>query len=169
VDIGFDSNLDPNSINEDDNFFGFLGSMGGSGLFVSGLAFLGVGLLPLILTGLATGAVIGWLFGSDPEELILKMKQEVYTKGFEKFGGSLDQIGEKISEGAVQAIDSRHDKATNAIQYSISILDENLKKQEIIYLEAVSSHSAKQDFVRLITTELACVESDFRALLTITD
>ena len=114
VDVSFDSNLDPDSIQDEDGLFGFLKAWGGSSLLIGGMAFLGIGFIPLLLASFATGAVIGWLFGTDPEEIVLQMKQEVYNKGFEKFGDSLEQLGEKIGDGAIKAIDSRYEKAIKA-------------------------------------------------------
>ncbi|PSR16155.1 dynamin family protein [filamentous cyanobacterium CCP3] len=169
VDVSFDSNLDPDSIKDDDGLFGFLKAWGGSGLVVGGMAFLGFGFIPLLLASLATGAVMGWLFGSNPEEIVLKMKQEVYTKGFDKFSNSLEQLGEKIGEGAVKAIDSRYDRAIKAVQYSISILNGILTKHESVYREAVSSHSVKKEFIQLKTAELTYIESNFKALFLMTD
>lgn len=169
VDVSFNSNLDPDSIKDDDGLFGFLKAWGGSGLVVGGMAFLGIGFIPLLLASLATGAVMGWLFGSDPEEIVLKMKQEVYTKGFDKFSDSLEQLGEKIGEGAVKAIDSRYDRAIKAVQYSISILNGILTKHEAVYREAISSHSVKKEFIQLKAAELTYIESNFKALLPMTD
>ena len=173
LDISFNSNLEPNLIEDDEGIFGFLKVMGGGGLFgggvAGGLALLGLGFLPRLLAGLAAGGVIGWLFGSNSEEIILQMKREVYTKGFEKFDDSLEQIKEKISEGAIKAIDSRCDKATKAIQYSISILDRILIKNETVYRESVNSHDVKKGFIRLKTVELDCVDSNLRSLLLTTD
>lgn len=169
VDIQFNSALDPNSIEDGDGIFGLFKVIGGGGILGGGLggglAFLGVGFLPIVLASLATGAVIGWLFGSDPEEVVLKIKQEVYDKGFEKFGESLEQIGVKIGEGAVQAIDSRYDKAIKAIQYSISILDEIFLKHGNIHQEAVGACDSKKEFIRLKTVELAEIEYKLQSFL----
>jgi uncharacterized tellurite resistance protein B-like protein/GTPase Era involved in 16S rRNA processing len=165
VDVSFDSNLDPDSIQDEDGLFGFLKAWGGSSLLVGGMAFLGIGFIPLLLASFATGAVIGWLFGSDPEKIVLQMKQEVYTKGFEKFGDSLEQLGEKIGEGAIKAIDSRYDKAIKAVQYSICILDKILTKNGAMHQEAVISHGSRKDLIRLKIEELANIESNLQSLL----
>ncbi|RZM82641.1 dynamin family protein [Leptolyngbya iicbica] len=169
INIKFDSALDPSSIDDEDGIFGLFKVMGGGGILgggiSGGLAFLGVSFLPLLLAGLATGAVVGWLFGSDPGKIILQMKQEVYDKGFEKFSDSVEELGIKIGEGAIQAIDSRYEKAAKAIQCSIGILNEILLKHEKIHQETVSCHNSKKELIQLKVLELANIESSLQSLL----
>jgi hypothetical protein len=162
VDIQFNSSLQPDSIKDGDGFLGLLKRMGGGGLLgggvAGGLAFLGIGFLPIILASLATGAVVSFFFGSDPGEIIVRMKQEVYDKGFEKFGESLEQIEENIAKGLIKAIDSQYENAIKAIQYSISILDEILKKQDDLYQETVDIKNKKKSFASQGILHLSVIE-----------
>ena len=165
VDIQFDSSLDPNSIEEEDDWFGFLKTMGGGGLFVGGLAFLGVGFIPLMLASVTTGAVLGWLFGNDSEDIVIQMKQQVYDKGFEKFFESIDQISQKIGEGSAQAIRGRYENAINAIDYAISILNDILERQDYIHQQTLDSNNLKKDFIQLKMLELTHLTSKLDLLV----
>lgn len=158
IDMSFGATINPDDIKNDDNLFGFLGSLSGGGLLVGGLAFLGLGFLPLMLASLATGAVIGFLFGDDPEKMIMKMKQEVYDKGFEKFFNSTEEIQRNIGSGIAKAIEPQYESAIKAIQYSISILDEILKKQDDLHKETVDIKNKKKSFASQGISHLSVIE-----------
>lgn len=162
VDIRFSSSLNANAIEDEDDSLGLL--FAGSGIIGGGLAILGFSFFPILLAGAATGAIIGWLFGTDPEELKQNMKQEVYTKGIEKLQESLDQIWEKIAESSIQALEARTDKSLQAIREAIAILDRILKQQEIAHQKTVSSNSEKKEFIRLKMAELDDIESSIQSL-----
>jgi uncharacterized tellurite resistance protein B-like protein/tRNA U34 5-carboxymethylaminomethyl modifying GTPase MnmE/TrmE len=163
VDMRFGSNLNANAIEDEDDSLGLF--FAGGGIVGGGLAILGFSFFPILLAGAATGAIVGWLFGTDPEELKQKMKQEVYIKGIEKLQESLDQIGEKIAESSIQALEARTDRSSQAIREAISILDQILKQQEIAHQKTVSSNSEKKEFIRIKMTELVDIESRIQSLL----
>jgi tRNA U34 5-carboxymethylaminomethyl modifying GTPase MnmE/TrmE len=167
VNIQFESNLNPSSINGD-GIFGVFKTLGSGGLLgggvAGGLAFLGVGFLPILLAGMATSAVVGWFFGSDSEKIVLQMKQEVYNKGFEKFSDSLEEIGDNIGEGVVKAINSQYENAIKAIQHSISLLDEILSRQSAIHQETIDSKRAKKAFASDKLSSLSSIESSLDSL-----
>jgi hypothetical protein len=158
IDMSFGATINPDDIKDEDNLFGFLGSLSGGGLLVGGLAFLGIGFLPLMLASLATGAVIGFLFGDDPEKMIMKMKQEVYDKGFEKFFNSVEEIQRNIGSGIAKAIEPQYGSAIKAIQYSISILDEILQKQDNLYKETVDIKNKKKSFASQGISHLSVID-----------
>jgi len=162
VRIDFVSRLDPSSIEDTDSFIDSLAFVGGSSLLGGALAFFGVGLLPILLGSFAAGAVINWLFGTSPEEVVVQMKQEVYEKGFEKFFETTEEIGEKIGQGVFQAITSRYENSKKAIEYSISILNSILQDQEFSHCEAMDSSNKKGEFIRLKIDQVYELESQLR-------
>lgn len=159
VDMDFISNLNPEAIKER-GILGNLGLLGGGGLAGGVLAFIGVGLLPILLGSL----VVGWFLGGSDNKYV-KMKTQVYEKGFERFIAQSESIGEKIFEKTREAFSLTLDPAIEAIECSIVILDNLLIQQEKIYEESVFSRDAKKEYLRQALVELDSVESKLKHLL----
>lgn len=159
VDINFSSSLDPDAI-EERGLLGGLGLWGGGGLAGGLLAFIGVGLLPILLGSF----VVGWLLGSS-EDKYIKMKTQVYEKGFEKFGDQAEEIIAKIIEKVRATFELTLEPAVDAIECSISILDNLLSQQDKIYEESVSNRDAKKEYLRQTLTELDLLELRLKNLL----
>jgi hypothetical protein len=162
IDISFNSNLDPDAIKER-GLLGELGLWGGGGLAGGLLAFIGVGLLPLLLGGLIGGFVIGWIFGD--EDKYTKMKTQVYEKGFERFVAQAEEIVTKIVEKSRETFELTLEPAVEAIECSVSILDNLLTQQDKVHEESVSCRDAKKEYLKQTLTELDLLESKMKTFL----
>ncbi|MEG5055859.1 MULTISPECIES: dynamin family protein [unclassified Microcoleus] len=131
--IGIDGLDIASSINSDiGGAGGFLGGLGlGGAVAAALLAFAGVGIIPVILAGLA--AASGGSFGLgmlDVDGIHSQIKQKVCELGLQKFKESKESILEKIKERIKAVFDERHKTASGAIAQAISLWDNLLEQQE---------------------------------------
>jgi len=161
IDISFSSNLDPEAIKER-GLLGNLGIWGGGSLAGGALAFIGVGLLPILLGSL----VVGWFLGSS-EDKYTKMKTQVYEKGFSRFIDQAEEIFAQIVEKSRETFKLTLEPAVDAIECSVSILDNLLAQQDKIHEESISCRDAKKDYLKRTLAELDVLESRLQGLLTL--
>ena len=111
---------------------GFLGGLGLGGLVAAGLLFFaGLGIIPVILGGLAAGG--GGTFGLgmlDVDGIHNQIKQKICELGFQKFKESEESISEKIQERIKAVFDERYETASGAIAQAISLWENLLEQQE---------------------------------------
>jgi len=111
---------------------GFLGGLGLGGLVAAGLLFFaGLGIIPVILGGLAAGG--GGTFGLgmlDVDGIHNQIKQKVCELGFQKFKESEESISEKIQERIKAVFHERYETASGAIAQAISLWENLLEQQE---------------------------------------
>jgi uncharacterized tellurite resistance protein B-like protein/GTPase SAR1 family protein len=111
---------------------GYLGGLGLGGLVAAGLLFFGgLGIIPVILGGLAAGG--GGAFGLgmlDVDGIHNQIKQKICDLGFQKFKESEKSISEKIQERIKAVFDERYETASGAIAQAISLWENLLEQQE---------------------------------------
>ena len=120
---------------------------------------LGLGFLPLLLGGF----IIGWLFGDEDKHT--KMKTQVYEKGFERFADQAEEIVTKILEKSRETFGLTLEPAVDAIECSVSILDNLLTQQDKFHEESVSCRDEKKEYLRQTLAELDLLESKLKSLL----
>jgi len=158
IDISFSSSLDPDAVKER-GLLGNLGFYGATGIAGGLLAAIGVGFLPLLLGGF----IIGWLFGDEDKHT--KMKTQVYEKGFERFADQAEEIVTKILEKSRETFGLTLEPAVDAIECSVSILDNLLTQQDKFHEESVSCRDEKKEYLRQTLAELDLLESKLKSLL----
>ncbi|MEZ2246441.1 MAG: dynamin family protein [Microcoleus sp.] len=131
--IGIDGLDIASSINSDiGGAGGFLGGLGiGGAVAAALLAFAGVGIIPVILTGLA--AASGGSFGLgmlDVDGIHSQSKQKVCELGLQKFKESKESILEKIKERIKAVFDERNEAASDAMSKAIALWENLLEQQE---------------------------------------
>ncbi|MEG5017984.1 MULTISPECIES: dynamin family protein [unclassified Microcoleus] len=131
--IGIDGLDIASSINSDiGGAGGFLGGLGiGGAVAAALLAFAGVGIIPVILAGLA--AASGGSFGLgmlDVDGIHSQIKQKVCKLGLQKFKESKESILEKIKERIKAVFDERNEAASGAIVQAMSLWENLLEQQE---------------------------------------
>jgi len=110
---------------------GFLGGLGLGGVVAAALAFIGVGIIPVILAALAGAG--GGAFGLgmlDIDGIHSQIKQKVCELGFQKFKESEESISEKIQERIKAVFHERYETASGAIAQAISLWENLLEQQE---------------------------------------
>ena len=135
--------------------------LGGGGVAIGALiSIIGVGFLPAILAGGAIGAIVGFLFGEDPEVIHQKMKQEVYVKGFEKLDKSADTIFKKIRENVAAKLRQRSEAAIEIIKSSLSILNVLLEQQAIAHQASLETCEAERTWIAQTQQRLSQIQSE---------
>lgn len=148
---------------ESNEGLGFL--MGGGGLAAGALvAFIGFGFLPALIAGGAIGALVGWFFGESQEEVELKLKTQVFEKGFERLENSAEQIFENICHHIEQALSQRAEIASHAIHSSISMLNRLLEQQEKMYQETLEQRQAEKTRLDQGHQELAQIQHQIETI-----
>jgi len=111
---------------------GFLGGLGLGGLVAAGLLFFaGLGIIPVILGGLAAGG--GGTFGLgmlDVDGIHNQIKQKICELGFKKFDESSQSISDKIKERIIAVFEERVETSSGAIAQAISLWENLLEQQE---------------------------------------
>ena len=111
---------------------GFLGGLGLGGLVAAGLLFFaGLGIIPVILGGLAGGG--GGAFGLgmlDVDGIHNQIKQKVGKLGFQKFDESSQSIFDKIQERIIAVFEERVETSSDAIAQAMSMWENLLEQQE---------------------------------------
>jgi len=162
VDINFSSSLDPSAVKER-GLLGNLGFFGATGIAGGLLAAIGVGFLPLLVGGF----ILGWLFGD--EDKYTKMKTQVYEKGFDRFADQAEEIITKILDKVRETFEMTLDPAINAIESSVSILDNLLVQQDKIHEESVSDRDAKKEYLGQALAELRLLDSKLKNILMLSE
>ena len=111
---------------------GFLGGLGLGRLVAAGLLFFaGLGIIPVILGGLAAGG--GGAFGLgmlDVDGIHNQIKQKVCELGFQKFKESSQSIFDKIHERIIAVFEERVETSSGAMSKAISLWENLLEQQE---------------------------------------
>jgi hypothetical protein len=111
---------------------GFLGGLGlGGAVAAVLLAFAGVGIIPVILAGLAAAG--GGSFGLgmlDVDGIHSQIKQKVFELGFQKFNESSQSIVDKIHERIIAVFEERVETSSGAMSKAISLWENLLEQQE---------------------------------------
>ncbi|MFB2977053.1 dynamin family protein [Microseira sp. BLCC-F43] len=114
---------------EDGGFFGGIGI--GAAVGAALLVFTGLGIIPVILGGLAAGVGGGlgwsWLDGDAVKEQI---RQKVCELGFEKFDESAESILGKIQEKIIAGFEERIEANSGLMKKAILRLENLLEQQE---------------------------------------
>jgi uncharacterized tellurite resistance protein B-like protein/GTPase SAR1 family protein len=131
--IGTDGLDIASSINSDiGGAGGFLGGLGlGGAVAAVLLAFAGVGIIPVILAGLAAAG--GGSFGLgmlDVDGIHSQIKQKVFELGFQKFNESSQSIVDKIHERIIAVFEERVETSSGAMSKAISLWENLLEQQE---------------------------------------
>ncbi len=127
---------------------GFVGGVGAGGLVTAALVFLTpLGIIPVILGGLAAAAGSFGLGLLDVDGIHDQIKQKVFELGFEKFGDSLENILAKILEGIESVFESRIETAANIIEQSISLSEDLLEQAELLHQERLEQSEAEKVWI----------------------
>ena len=93
------------------------------------------------------------------------MKTQVYEKGFERFVAQAEEIVTKIVEKSRETFELTLEPAVEAIECSVSILDNLLTQQDKVHEESVSCRDAKKEYLKQTLTELDLLESKMKTFL----
>ena len=158
VNLEFDSALDSRAVSDATDFWGDLG-LKGSGMVAAGaLAFVGVGLWPILLTGSVAGTAISFLFGKDQEQVKKELKLEALGKGIEKFTEASNEILAKIVENIIIALDKKAEEFHESASTSISILCNLLEQQESMLQETLAQKEAESALIQQKSLQLQAIE-----------
>ncbi len=131
--IGTDGLGIASSINSDTGGAGgFIGGLGLGGAVVAGLlAFTGVGMITLILAGLAAAATGSFGAGLlDVDGIHFQIKQKICNLGFQKFDASSQSILDKIQERIIAVFDERVEANSDVMSKAISLCENLLEQQQ---------------------------------------
>jgi len=146
---------------------GFFGGLGAGGLVAAALVvFTGVGIIPIILGGLAAAA--GGSFGLgllDVDGIHVQIKQKVFDLGFEKFKESLEEIFEKITERISSVFNERDEAASEIIAKAISLYENLLEQQEKAHKATLEQREADKAWISQKRQELEQVQKNIEAVL----
>ncbi len=159
VNLNFHSKLDHDAVGDATGFWGDLGLKGGGMAAAGALAFVGVGLWPILLAGGVAGTAISWIFGKDQEQVEEELKLEAFNKGVEKFVEASDEILTKIVENIENAFDKKAQEFHEAAIASISILCNLLEQQESILQETLAQKEAETGLIQQQNLRLKAIET----------
>ncbi|XZN97612.1 MAG: dynamin family protein [Microcoleus sp.] len=170
--IGIDGLDIASSINSDiGGAGGFLGGLGiGGAVAAALLAFAGVGIIPVILTGLA--AASGGSFGLgmlDVDGIHSQSKQKVCELGLQKFKESKESILEKIKERIKAVFDERNEAASDAMSKAIALWENLLEQQEKRDRQNQAQCEADKVWLADKRRELEQVQNQIEAILNQSD
>jgi len=146
---------------------GFFGGLGAGGLVAAALVvFTGVGIIPVILGGLAAAA--GGSFGLgllDVDGIHVQIKQKVFDLGFEKFKDSLEEIFEKITERISSVFNERDEAASEVIAKAISLYENLLEQQEKVHKETLEQREADKAWIAQKRQELEQLQKNIKTII----
>ncbi|MBE9187998.1 dynamin family protein [Microcoleus sp. LEGE 07076] len=146
---------------------GFLGGLGLGGLVAAGLLFFaGLGIIPVILGGLAAGG--GGTFGLgmlDVDGIHNQIKEKVRELGFEKFGESSQSIFDKIHERIIAVFEERVETSSGAIAQAMSLWENLLEQQEMRDRQNQAECDAEKVWLADKRRELQEIENQIEAIL----
>ncbi|MEG3989577.1 dynamin family protein [Microcoleus sp. S28C3] len=150
---------------------GFLGGLGLGGLVAAGLLFFaGLGIIPVILGGLAAGG--GGAFGLgmlDVDGIHNQIKQKICELGFEKFGESAESIFEKVQQRIIAVFADRADANSDAMSKAISLWESLLEQQEKRDRQNQAECEAQKVWLAEKRRELEQVQNQIEAILNQSD
>lgn len=150
---------------------GYLGGLGLGGLVAAGLLFFaGLGIIPVILGGLAAGG--GGAFGLgmlDVDGIHNQIKQKICELGFQKFKESEKSISEKIQERIKAVFDERYETASGAIAQAISLWENLLEQQEKRDRQNQAECDAEKVWLAEKRRELEQVQNQIEAIVNQSD
>ncbi|MBD1944459.1 dynamin family protein [Coleofasciculus sp. FACHB-712] len=146
---------------------GFFGGLGAGGLVAGALLiFTGLGIVPVILGGLAAAAGGSFGFGLlDVDGIHNQIKQKICDLGLEKFRQSEEAILGKIGKKIDSVFNDKADAASKAIAQAISISENLLEQQEKVHQETLEQREAEQVFIAEKRRELEQVQKNMEAIL----
>ncbi|MBD1893283.1 dynamin family protein [Coleofasciculus sp. FACHB-129] len=146
---------------------GFFGGLGAGGLVAGALLiFTGLGIVPIILGGLAAAAGGSFGFGLlDVDGIHGQIKQKVCDLGLEKFSQSVEEILGNIGERISLVFNERSEAASKVIAQAISISENLLEQQEKVHKETLEQRQAEKAFICKKRQELEQVQKDIEAIL----
>jgi uncharacterized tellurite resistance protein B-like protein/GTPase SAR1 family protein len=161
-------NLSISGIN--DNFWGFGGFGGGIGVggaLAAGLvAFTGIGLIAIILAGVAAAIVGGFgLAMGDIDGLRDKIKLKVFEIGFQKFDESMDKVSEKFYEIVGSVFNNQVESASQVIAQAISLYENLLEQQEKAHKETLEQCEAEKVWIAQKRQELEQLQKNIAVIL----
>ncbi|MEG3850363.1 dynamin family protein [Microcoleus sp. herbarium19] len=150
---------------------GFLGGLGLGGLVAAGLLFFaGLGIIPVILGGLAAGG--GGTFGLgmlDVDGIHNQIKQKICELGFQKFKESEESISEKIKERIIAVFEERVETSSGAMSKAIALWENLLEQQEKRDRQTQTQCEAEKVWLADKRRELQEIESQIEAILNQSD
>lgn len=146
---------------------GFMGGLGAGGALAAGLlAFTGIGLIPVIIGAVATAIAGSFGLGLlDVDGIHDQIKNKVLEQGFEKFGESIEKIGNRLEEIIISAFDSQVEAAEEAIKHFISSYEKFLEHQEKAQKQIMAESKAEKAFISQKRRELEQVQKRIEEIL----
>ncbi len=149
---------------EDGGFFGGIGI--GAAVGAALLVFTGLGIIPVILGGLAAGVGGGlgwsWLDGDAVKDQI---KQKVCELGFEKFDESAESILGKIQEKIIAGFEERIEANSGLMKKAILRLENLLEQQEQRERQTQEQCDAEKVWIENKQQELQQVQKQIEVIL----
>jgi len=146
---------------------GFLGGLGLGGLVAAGLLFFaGLGIIPVILGGLAAGG--GGAFGLgmlDVDGIHNQIKQKICELGFKKFDESSQSIFDKIHERIIAVFEERVETSSGAMSKAIALWENLLEQQENRDRQNQAECEAEKVWLADKRRELEQVQSQIETIL----
>jgi len=163
IGLGIASSIDPDV----GGAAGFIGGLGLGGLVTAGLlVFTGLGMIPVILGGLAAAA--GGSFGLgllDIDDIHKQLKQKVVEVGLQQFYQSLDNIFDKISERTNLAFNYRYETISNATTQAMLLWENLLEQQERYEQKTQQECEVEKAWVADKIRELKQMEKQIESIL----
>ncbi|NJK70531.1 MAG: hypothetical protein HC941_32170 [Microcoleus sp. SU_5_3] len=130
------------------------------------LFFAGLGIIPVILGGLAAGG--GGAFGLgmlDVDGIHNQIKQKVCKLGFQKFNESSQSIFDKIQERIIEVFEERVETSSGAISQAMSLWENLLEQQEKRDRQDRAECEAEKAWLAEKRRELEQVQNQIEAIL----
>jgi GTPase SAR1 family protein len=146
---------------------GLIGGLGIGGTVAAGLLFLtGLGIIPVILGGLAAGAGGGLGLGLlDGDAVKSQIKQKVVELGFQKFAESSDSIREKVQEKIIDVFEERITASSGMMKEAILLWENLLEDQEKRDRQTHEESDAEKVWIENKRQELLQVEKQIEVIL----
>jgi len=146
---------------------GFLGGLGLGGLVAAGLLFFGgLGIIPVILGGLAAGG--GGAFGlgmADVDGIHNQIKQKVCELGFQKFDECSQSILDKIQQRIIEIFEERVETSSDAMSKAIALWENLLEQEEKRDRQNQAECEAEKVWLAEKRRELEQVKSQIETIL----
>ena len=149
---------------EDGGFFGGIGI--GAAVGAALLVFTGLGIIPVILGGLAAGVGGGLGLGLlDGDAIHRQIKQKVRELGFEKFDESAESILGKIQEKIIAGFEERIEANSGLMKKAILRLENLLEQQEQRERQTQEQCDAEKVWIENKQQELQQVQKQIEVIL----
>ncbi|MDY7006802.1 MAG: dynamin family protein [Cyanobacteriota bacterium] len=140
-----------------------LGGLTAGALFM----FTGLGILPIIIAGGAVALISSFFgIGGDEEKADMKIKQQVYNVGFQKFQESSEEILDKVCDNIAEVFYTQFKSVSTVIEQAILLYENLLEQQDKAHKETQSQLQVEKAFISAKQQQLTQIQKQLEIILT---